>query len=360
MEKKFNVKRFILFLFVLFIICVLLVVGTYLYMIKAPSKESNQVNIYIDKGSTYSTIASKLKENNLIKSELAYKIYIKLNTPEKSLEYGNYSLKTNYDLKELINILGKGSTTLMDTVKVTFIEGKNMRQYMKVITDNFNISEDEILSKLSNEEYIDTLIKDYWFLTDEIKNKDIYYSLEGYLYPDTYEFYESADIDDIFRKLLSNMGKKLEPYKASIEKNGKTIHEIITLASIVELEEANSSDRKAVAGVFYNRLKDNWSLGSDVTTYYAEKIDGFERDLKLSELNACNAYNTRSSCMSGKLPVGPICNVSLDSLVAAINPEKHYYYYFAADKTGKTHFTKTESEHNALINKLKREGLWLR
>lgn len=356
---KFNIKKLLLFVFVFIIICASSLIGVYFYLTGAPSKESESKIIYIDEGSTYSTIASKLKENNLIKSKLVYKVYLKLNPPVETLEYGEYVLKTNYDLEEMINILGKGSVSLQETVTVTFVEGKNMRYVISKITENFNITEEEVLNKLSDENYLDTLINDYWFLTDEIKNKDIYYSLEGYLYPDTYEFYASADVDDILRKMLSNMSKKLELYKENINSSKYTLHQMLTLASIIELEAGNTGDRQGVAGVFYNRLEDKWSLGSDVTTYYAEKLDNFKRDLYKSELEECNAYNTRSNCMAGKLPVSPICNPGLESITATITPTNHDYYYFVADKNGKTYFNETNSGHTKTVNKLKSDGLWI-
>ena len=133
----------------------------------------------------------------------------------------------------------------------------------------------------------------------------------------------------------------------------------MTLASIVELEGKYDNDRSMIAGVFNNRLKSGQNLGSDVTTYYAEKIDNYSRDLRKSELNSCNKYNTRSTCMAGKLPVSPICNPGLESIVAAFEPTNHNYYYFVADKNGKTYFTKTEREHNNKCNQLKRDGLWI-
>ena len=251
------------------------------------------------------------------------------------------------------------SSIAKSTKKITFVEGKNMRYIISNITSTFNITEKEILDKLSDSKYLDSLISKYWFLTDDIKNKDIYYSLEGYLYPDTYEFYETATIEDIFKGMLDNMNNKISKYKEEVKKSKYSIHEMMTLASIIELEAGTASDRKGVAGVFYNRLKDNWSLGSDVTTYYAEKIDNYSRDLKMSELNSCNKYNTRSTCMAGKLPISPICNPGLESIVAAFEPTKHNYYYFVADKNGKTYFTKTEREHNNKCNQLKRDGLWI-
>lgn len=350
-------KKFIIFLFFLCLIIGGALVGSYFYLIKG-GKDNETVNIYVKEGDTYSTISKTLKDNELIKSELAYKIYIKMHPPG-NLEYGDYVLKKSYSVEELINTLEKGCVDLRQTKTVTFVEGKNMRYVISKITDNFNITEKEIIDKLSNSEYLDSLIKDYWFLTDDIKNKDIYYSLEGYLFPDTYEFYESADVDDIFRTMLNNMEKKLEKYKDEVSKSKYSIHEMMTLASIIELEAGKASDRKGVAGVFYNRLNAGWSLGSDVTTYYAEKIDNWTRDLKSSELSSCNSYNTRSSCMAGKLPVSPICNPSVGSIEAAIEPTSHKYYYFVADKNGKTYFTKTDSEHVSKVRELKRNGLWI-
>ena len=349
-------KKIITILIALIMILAITVVG-YFYLISAPSKNGKSVTIYVSEGQTYSTIGSLLKKNKLIRNELAYKVYIKINTP-KDLQYGSYVLSTGYSLGKLVDTMEKGSVNLTNTKSITFVEGKNIRHYISQITSNFDISESEILNKLSNTEYLNSLINTYWFLTEDIKNKDIYYSLEGYLYPDTYEFYTDASIEDIFKAMLSNMEKKLAPYKDEIINNEHSINEMITLASIIELEAGNATDRKGVAGVFYNRLNDGWSLGSDVTTYYAEKLDLWSRDLKQSELSDCNAYNTRSSCMAGKLPVGPICNPSIDSLVAAIEPTSNDYYYFVADKNGKTYFNKTDSGHIKTVNELKNSGLW--
>src|SRR5699024_1987872 len=118
-----------------------------------------------------------------------------------------------------------------------------------------------------------------------------------------------------------------------------------------------SSDRNGVAGVFYNRLDSNMTLGSDVTTYYAIKVDMNERDLTKAELNDCNNYNTRCSTFIG-LPVSPICIPSIESIDAVLEPTEHDYYYFVADKNKKTYFTKTYNEHLNMIDTLKEEGLF--
>ena len=155
------------------------------------------------------------------------------------------------------------------------------------------------------------------------------------------------------------MGEKLGIYKEELETSELTVHEILTLASIVELEGASSDDRAGVAGVFYNRLALGETLGSDVTTYYAVNKD-FSRDLSENNLKSCNGYNTsnKSTCPIIGLPVGPIASPSLASIDATINPTEHDYLFFVSDKYKKTYFTKTYSEHIATVGRLRKEGLW--
>lgn len=344
-------KVLITFLAVTIVFCCL----TYKYNLSAVSKKSNIVELEITENQTFSSISTILKENNLIRSEFFYKLYVKLMKPT-GLQVGTYELNQNMNVEDIVKILSSGASA--KAVTITFKEGINMRKVISLITENTDITEQEILDKLSDQEYLKRLIDKYWFLNDDILDEEIYYSLEGYLYPNTYQIAEHDSIEDIFNAMLDEMDNKLSPYQNEINKSNYTIHEILTLASIVELEGSNSDDRNGVAGVFLNRLNARWSLGSDVTTYYGAKIDMSERDLYQSEINAYNAYNTRNAKMAGILPVGPICNPSIESIAAVLNPTNHNYYYFVADKTGKTYFTKTSNEHIKIINQLKSENLW--
>lgn len=357
MKKGSRKKKVLLILLILFVVLILSLVGLF-FWIKSPiSKNEKYVTFNVASGESYSSLGDDLKSAGLIKSSLAYKVYLKLLNP-KSLEAGNYRLSSSMNIEQIIETLEKGAMDTRETIKITFIEGKNIRYFISKVTENFNISEEEILNKLSNEEYLDSLIEKYWILTDEIKNKKLYYSLEGYLYPDTYNFYSESTIDDIIEKMINNLQVKLDKYKEEIEESGYTFHQMLTLASIIEQEAKNADDRKGVAGVFYNRLESSWSLGSDVTTYYAEKLELWSTYLYKKEINNCNDYNTRASCMNGKLPVGPICNPSIDSVISAIEPSKHNYYFFVADVYGHTYFNETNSGHSQTVAKLKREGKW--
>lgn len=324
------------------------------------SKVSNNDNVKevtIDEGSIDS-IARNLKENNLIKNVTIFKVYTYL-TNKTNLKAGVYELKENMGVKKIVDILENGQ--ISNGGGITFKEGINVRMVAKLISENTNNDYEDVLTYINNKEYIDTLISKYWFLTEDIKNTNIYYPLEGYLYPNTYSISKDSKISTIIELMLDETGKRLNEYKTDIESNSLSIHEIITLASVVELEVSNKDDRKSVAEVFYNRLnsKSFPTLGSDATSYYGAKIDKWTSGkLTSKELNDCsNKYNTRCPTNIG-LPVGPIGNPSIESIEAVLHPEKHNYYYFVNDCDGKLYMTKTQNEHNNIINKLKKENNW--
>ena len=351
-------KKVIIVVLVLILIALGSVFVFYNSNLKAVSKNSEEVNFVVDSGSTYYDVIKKLKSENLIKSELVFKIYVKLNGINK-VDAGIYKLNKNMDVKEIVDVFEKGNTYNPDAIQITFKEGKNMRSIARTIKDNTNNTLDDVFNTLKDKEYLKSLIDEYWFLDDIILDNRIYYSLEGYLYPNTYEFKnKDVTVKDIFKRMLDEMNNKLSSVKNELEKSKYSVHEILTLASIVEIEGAKSSDRAGIAGVFFNRLNSNEPLGSDVTTYYAAKIELSDRDLYQAEINAKNDYNTRSSYLAGKLPIGPISNPSIESIKAVINPESHDYMYFVSDKTGKTYFTKTYKEHIQTRSDLIEAGLW--
>ena len=326
--------------------------------LKAVSNESTEVEFMVESGSTYYSVISKLKDEGLIRSELCFKLYIKFNKVN-NIEAGTYKLNKNMSVKDITNLFSKGNTYNPDAIVITFKEGKNMRDVAKTISEFTNNTEGEVYNKLKDKEYLKSVINDYWFINNQVLNDDIYYSLEGYLYPNTYEFKnKDVTIEEIFKTMLDEMDKQLSKYKTDILNNNYSIHEILTLASIVELEGAKSDDRAGIAGVFYNRLNSNMPLGSDVTTYYASKIEMSDRDLYQAEINDANNYNTRSTHLSGKLPIGPISNPSIESIKAVLYPESHDYFYFVSDVNGKTYFSKNYQEHLQIRDDLIEAGLW--
>ena len=342
----------------IFLILGLLLLGTfgfYQYEISPTDKKSTATyEVVVKQGMSTSEIANLLKEKNLIKNSFFFKVYMKLNR-KQTIKAATYDLKKSMDLDTIISLLEVGKAN--DDISITFKEGKTIKDYAKVLSTNTNISEEDFLAKMKDKTYLTSLINSYWFLTDTILNDDIYYGLEGYLAPDTYNFKDKdVSIEEVVKTLLDQEEKNLEPYKNKV--NNANIHDILTLASMAELEGVKEKDRKMIVGVFQNRLSKNMNLGSDVTTYYAFSED-MTKDLTSEMFNTYNPYNTRSNQMAGKLPVGPICNPSKSSIEASINPTSSDYYYFVADKNGNVYYTKTSSEHSAKVKELKDKGDWI-
>ncbi|HOZ53938.1 MAG TPA: endolytic transglycosylase MltG [Bacilli bacterium] len=358
-KEKRKLKKSIKIVLIIFSILLLGVIGiitTYQILLMPISSNSKIINFEVEKGSTVYGIANKLKKENLIRSILAYKIYVKLHSIN-DLKYGSFSLSKNMSTKNIIKVLSKYGKS--KDIVITFYEGKNMRQIAKIIEGKTNNSSEDVIKLVTDKQYITSLMKKYWFLDDVVLNKNIYYPLEGYLFPNTYNFAnKDVSINTILETMLSQTEVILDKYKTDIKSNKYSVHEILTLASVVEMEGVTLEDRKSIASVFLNRLNIGMPLGSCATTYYAAKVDMSERDLYLREINMNNPYNTRSNNMSYKLPIGPICNPSENSIKAVLYPNTTNYYYFVSDKNRKTYFAKTYNEHTRIINDLQKSGNW--
>lgn len=351
-------KKIIKILIIIILVGIIGILATYKMLTMPVSKNIEEKQIEIPMGSGSAEIAKILKENNIIKSKMTFKIYVKLNKIT-NFQAGTYYLKESMNLREITEMLQTGIMYDPNQITITYLEGKPMWWLAEVIAERTNNTEENVYELLANEEYIDKLIEKYWFITDEIKNENIYYSLEGYLFPDTYAISnKQATVEEIFEKMLDKMESVLNEYKEEIDKSKYTVHELLTLASIVETEGMNDEGRKNVASVFYNRLNAGMSLGSDVTTYYSVKEDMANRDLYQAEIESDNPYNTRGPNMEGKLPVGPISSIGKESIEAAIEPNDTEYLFFVADKNGKLYFTKTNSEHIQVVNELQNSGMW--
>ncbi len=253
------ISKIIIFLILLIVIMAVALVLWYNNALKGTEGSSEEVTFEIKLGTTTDEIASILKEKGLIKDGFAFKLYVKLNNVS-NFKAGKYTIKKDMGVPEIAEALQKG-ILFKDGYNITFVEGKTMEYIAKTIAENTNHTESEVYSLLKDEDYIDGLIEKYWFITDEIKNKNIYFPLEGYLFPDTYTF-ESKDVlvSEIFERMLDKMEDVLDEYKENIEKSKYSAHEILTIASITETEAIFDKDRKNVSSVLYNRLKENMSL----------------------------------------------------------------------------------------------------
>lgn len=344
-----NKKLFIVLGVILGIIVAL--IATYFILLTPSSKSNKVITFTVKKGDGKEKIIDNLKDAKLIRSKYATIIYLVI-SGNKNLQAGTYELSRDMSTQDIIKSLNSGDVIkeFKPSVKVTLKEGVTLKEYLKLISDGTNIDFDEAIKKVNDKAFLKGLIADYWFLTEDILDDNIYYALEGYLFPETYEFYKETTIEQVIRRILNVTNEKLSPLKEEIKKSKYSVHEILTMASIIEKEANNSEDRKMVSQVIYKRLEINMSLGMDVTSYYGVQKSMKEKILDV-DLKDENPYNTRVTTFIG-LPVGPICNPSLDSINAVLEPANTDYVYFVADiLTGKVYFAKDYEGFNKLREK---------
>lgn len=335
---------------ILFVLVVLIGCGSILYSIGigAVSSKSEEVTVEVPNGRTVYDILDILDESGLIKNSLCAKAYIKFNRID-SLKSNVYVLNKNMKLSQITDIISSGDKNYIVKADITVIEGATVPEIAEEIAKKTGLSKSNILKKWSDKTYLKKLINDYWFMDDVILGKDMIYPLEGYLYPETYFVNEkNPDIESITEKMLDMTGNRLSGIKDSIKGLRLTAHEFLTLASIVEGETFRKEDRAKIAGVYWNRLKFDMKLQSDITTLYA--LGKKHIDVSLDETHVDSPYNTY---MVKGLPAGPVCNPRLEVMEAVINCEKHGYFYYFSLKDGSVIYSKTYEEHKKTVQKNK-------
>lgn len=295
------------------------------------SSDTKAHAVTIKPGATTSEIADTLKSKKLIKSDWAFEWYVRNHDLRDQLKAGTYLISPSQSVSQIVDTIieGKVATNL-----VTILPAQRLDQ----IKDAFVKAG---FSKASVErDFNPALYPDSPALRDKPQNA----SLEGYLYPESFQKTADTQPSDIIKQSLDEMNLRLTPqWREAVSKEGLTVHQAITLASIVEREVSNDSDRAQVAQVFLKRYKTSIALGSDVTAFYGAIIAG-----KNPSVSYDSPYNTR---IHKGLPPGPISNVSESSLNAVAFPAQTDWLYFVAGDDGKTYFSKTLEEHEALTKK---------
>lgn len=313
------------------------------------STDETVVLFEIPSGSTVNATAQRLENENLIKSALAFRIFVRLDDLS-NLQAGYYEISPAMDMRTVAEKIFSGDAVFPDTITITFPEGKTLDEMAEILANQTIYTKEEILAVWDGEEFINQAVVDYWFVTEDVYNTDLKYSLNGYLFPDTYRFANDAVTpQEAGNTLLSEMDDVLTQRKDQIENSEWSVHQILTMASIVEYEARLDEDRPIIAGVFYNRLEANMPLQSCATLQMAL---GVHKQIYNSQDMAVNSpYNTY--LISG-LPVGPGNNPGEPSIDAALNPASHNYYYFLSDiyNDSKTYYSETYEEHRKLQNEL--------
>ena len=301
----------------------------------------SDVTIEIEKGMSTEQIAEELKEAGAVKIPLLFRVYAKFKHYDSQFKYGVYSFNTEAGYEAISQMLIEEGA-LAQSVKVTIPEMSSIDDIAEILEENGVCTKSDFINEVQNGEF------GYDFI-DDIPVDNVYYRLEGYLFPETYDFYnfDSEECAHLaVEKMLKTLDDKLtDGMRQKISESGYTLHEIMTMASIVELEAGGSPDEMAnVAAVFYNRLEsdDFTTLGSSPTRKYPY---------------GGGKYNTYES---PGLPPGPLCSPSIKSIEASIEPTEDFdYYYFVTDASMKFYYNKTLAEHNSTIARLQAANNWI-
>ena len=314
-------------------------------------REDKMVTITVYESDTIDDIIEKLHNAELIRYPGLFKLYADLAVDEGEIKPGIWDLNTMYDYHALVNMMSPSSSrTVVENVLIP--EGFTCRQIFALLEENRVCTAKDLAEYAASGE-----LKEYWFLKNVARGDE--YCLEGFLFPDTYDFYKNSNPRDVLEKLLDNfefrfneeMRAQIDTLNANVTGGTFDIHKVVIVASMIEKETAKNEESPRIASVIYNRLF-NWGntppfLNIDASIVYAL---GGKTDLTAEDLRIDSPYNTYTN--TGLTP-GAISNPGLASLKAALNPETTNYYYYVLNPAEGVHkFSTTLDEHNAFIASL--------
>ena len=318
-----------------------------MFLAPMDAQDESVVAFEVASGSSLSTVSRNLEEAGLIHNHTVFKYMADFMGMGQKIQSGDYELSRAMSATQILDQLVSGDGKPLTTT-ITVIPGWTIEDVAAYLVEKKMLSSaDEFLSLCkTGESYAG-----YYFIEDVLSQEDAgerKYALEGYLSPNTYEIYTSSSADTIIKRLLSQTeAAYLLSYDERAQELGMTMDEVFTLASMIE-KEAKKADFAKVSAVFHNRLKAGMTLDSDVTVKYASGSQ--KMYLNSDDLSVDSAYNTYRN---KGLPVGPVCNPSMDAVVAALYPDEQYvvqkYLYFCSTDpdSGELHFSRTLEEHQA-------------
>ena len=282
-------------------------------------------------------VAKQLKDAGIIKYKGLFELYCSVSHAKTKIDPGTYELSTNYDYRALVKKMQVGSGAMV-TTKVTIPEGYTMEQIFHKLEDENVCSYDDLMDAAANYSY------NYSFIDQSMQGDAK--RLEGFLFPDTYEFYQGMQASSAINKFLENFHDRLTAEMLEkADERGMTMQEVVTVASMIEKEAANDDERAMIAAVIYNRIEAGMPLQIDSTIMYV--LPEHKDVLTVEDTKIDSPYNTYNRT---GLPAGPISNPGLSSISAALNPaDTSYYYYALDDSTGLHHFSESYDEHQAFL-----------
>ena len=333
-------KNFLITLGTVLLIIGLIVGGGYLFVMHtinthtySPMDETATIEdaflFEIESGMWPAAVVERLYEEDLIRHEWIANQLVRFNS-WGTIQAGEYELHHGMSLYDMFALFTEGSVTYDAFTYIIIPEGFDLDLIADIFADALNMDAQDLMTLWDDEYFLTELIDEYWFLTDEILDSDIYHPLEGYFYPIRHEIPEGlADKRELTRIILNMTEQRLTGLRARVESHTMTFHEILTFAAIIEAETQDEEEKSTVAGVFKNRLEDGWELQTDVTVQYIAEERSFHVTPEMLAIES--PYNTY---LNPGLPPGPVNSPSRSAIEAAMDPEEHEYFFFISDMFG--------------------------
>lgn len=348
-ESKHTVRKIVLSI-VAILITLIIILGFSGYHYYTSSLEpldpnsTEEIPVEIPIGSSRTDIARILEEKGVINSAFVFNYHLRFNG-EEGFQAGHYIFSPALSSDEIVQSLKEGGSPITEesTGSLTIPEGYTIEQIANVIEDETDYSQDEFFELVQSEEFLQEKRDEFPKLLDNAYQvrEETLYTLEGYLYPATYEFYEDTTLEDLVTQMLSRMDQTMQAYYAEIETQESSVHDILTMAAYIEREGVTAEDRKLISGVFYNRLAVGMPLQTDISVIYA--LGEHKEQITYDDLEVNSPYNLYQHTGLGP---GPVNSSSEDSIYASVYPAETDYMYFIAElSTQKVYFSETYEQH---------------
>lgn len=348
---KEQVKRSRRKVFITIIVIALCAVGLcagwriyYNSQLEPVSSSKKKIIVEIPEGSNIDDIAKILYDSGLIKNRMVFQSYAGRHSRGiKQIKAANYRFTPSMSSVDIFNAMLNGKD-YDGAVAITIPEGKNIKEIGAILESRHICSSADFINETKK---VSEYKKNYSILSSYPDNAEGRTPMEGYLFADTYQFTSNSSAATVVSKMLANTQSKFSDAMLNkISDNHQTVDQILTMASLIEMESKLDSDKPKIASVFYNRLAKNMKLQSDATVNYA--LGEKKTNITNSDLKVDSPYNTYANT---GMPIGPICSPSLKSIKAAISPAKTDYLYFVSDSSGKTYYANNLQDHQANVDK---------
>lgn len=344
--------------FLLLILLAFVAVGVRMIQVNQNTQEMEAdkkpaISVTIEEGEKVSDIAAKLEKEGVIKNAGLFKLYVRVKNEGADFKAGTHMFAEKMSMKAVVKELKNASGGGAGVVKILVREGTTLKEIATAVEKATGIPKKEFMAQVTDKAFVKKMVDRHPdLLTDVASSEGVRYTLEGYLFPATYDYNLKEGLPSLITQMVDKCAEVVKPFEADIQASGHSVNEIMAMASLIEKEGVTTKDRQQISSVFYNRIAQGMPIQSDISILYA--LGTHKEVVTFKDLEVDSPYNLYKN---KGLPPGPMNCPSKESIDAAVHPADTNYIYFYADlKTGKVYFTDDYEQHLAWQEEYEKNG----